>query len=121
MAPNTTPADRAIYAACANLEKSLSAHNALRRCIPSRLPVAAAEIHMNDIETHLDAIRAKLTDALAAMTTAADAVDARLADRDFVRWTHTLSKPVAIPVASVPANDDASLMRLVAGLRGGVL
>lgn len=60
---SASPADRAIYAATARLEKSLAAHRALAACVAGRLPIPAAEAHMDDIETHLDAIRARLADA----------------------------------------------------------
>ena len=60
--------DQRIYGACARLERCVSAARALRFHVEGVLPLASAELHMNDIGTHLDAIDAKLTGALAEIT-----------------------------------------------------
>lgn len=82
--------DNAIYAAAARLEKSLSAHEALAGLITGKLPIPGAETRMDDIETHLDAIRAKLADALAIHETAIRAIEDREVDRDFTRWNNSI-------------------------------
>lgn len=62
-----SPAQQA-YDAAARLEKALAVLGTLYGCIAPRLPVPAAEAHLDDTEDHLDALRAKVTDALAVMT-----------------------------------------------------
>ncbi len=75
--PTTTlpTATRAIYAATDRLEQSLAAHRALAALISPALPIAAAELHMNDIEDHLAAIRRKLDDALAVHVAAIERLE----------------------------------------------
>ncbi len=72
--PSIPAADRAVYTACAALEKALSALGALRRAIPTRLPMASAEAHMDDVETHLDSIRVKLSAALGVTNAEAERI-----------------------------------------------
>ena len=68
--------ERPIYEAHARLERCISTARALRSYAKGCLPVAAAELHMNDIETHLDAIVAKLAGALGVMTLETDRLQA---------------------------------------------
>jgi hypothetical protein len=129
--PATPAADRALYAACARLEKSLSTHTALRSLIASPLPIAAAEAQMDDIEDHLSAIRAKLTGALLTMTAEVD----RIQEAEEIEYAraHGVTAlaandgyvPVAVGISkritpARPANDD-ELLALVTTLRSGVL
>lgn len=72
----TRPPIARAYDAVARLEKALGVLGALHACIAPRLPLPAAEDHLDDTEDHLDTLRAKLTDALAAMTAHIETLEA---------------------------------------------
>lgn len=66
-----TAADQTItraYSAVARLEKARGVLTDLCTLISPTLPIVEAEDHLDNVDDHLDALRAKLTDALAAMT-----------------------------------------------------
>lgn len=117
MHPSISPADRALYTAAAALEKSLAALSALRRAIPGRLPLADAEAHMDDTETHLDALARKLADALAPITTALDVIQ-EAEEIAFAREHGLLALAAANDNGP---NGDGGLAALKSALAGGVL
>jgi len=68
--------EKAVYAAHAKVERSLSALGAVRFSIAGRLPIPEAEALVDDVEGYLDIIGVKLKRALQVLTVAIERQEA---------------------------------------------